>query len=123
MKEAPMKLRDFIAALEKCDQNSDVVLDHENRAVSHLISWRGSYSELSLDSCIDGKPVKVSELLKDCRDAIGKTFGGYKGGDFQMNADTLVYADEYSAASGVATCGVAKEGLKTVIETVMINSF
>jgi len=123
MKEAPMKLKDLIAELEKCDQNSPVLFADDNRIPSRLISWRGSYSELSIDSEIDGPAVKTSEFLKQCKEAIGATFEGYKGGDFVMSEDSLVYADEYSTSSCVAACGIVERGGRTLIETIMVNHY
>lgn len=123
MKEAPLHLEDLIEKLAKCNPDNEVYFDYENRPVSHLISWRGVYAELSLDSNHDGKAVKTGELLENCRTAIGKEFTGYKGGEFVMSEHSLVYADEYSTASGFATCDVVEKDGKTIIETIRVNSY
>ncbi len=56
-----------------------------------LIAWRGDYGELSLTSGESSIGTAFSELL----DADGKTFIGYKGGQFQMHCGTPIWGDNY----------------------------
>lgn len=62
-------------------------------------SWRGDYSELAIGDY--GKPQAYSahELADVLKAAIGKTFEGYKGGDFVMNGCTGVHLSDYDSSS------------------------
>lgn len=60
----------------------------------NLDSWRGAYSQLTLDYSFGGKDVTLGELLDDLESSVkGRVFHGYKGGEFRMNLDTSVWAD------------------------------
>lgn len=52
-------------------------------------SYRGYYSDLAFERS-DGFR-KASEILSDCLSALGKTFEGWKGGDFLMSEDTPLW--------------------------------
>lgn len=52
-------------------------------------SYRGYYEDLAFEPS-DGFR-KASDLLADCLSALGKTFEGWKGGDFLMKEDTPVW--------------------------------
>lgn len=66
-----------------------------------LHSWRGVYEHLALDFTQDSQaPVTtVATLLKDCEEAKGKTFEGWKGGDFTMNDGTPVWISQEGSAN------------------------
>jgi len=87
-----------------------------------LDSWRGVYSELTLDYDIGGKDVTLGELLKDLETSIkGKVFRGYKGGNYRMNIDTPVWADPSGVYNQRMIIGVEDTEdcimLKTMIKT------
>jgi len=58
-------------------------------------SYRGYYSDLA----IEPGETRVGDLLDVLKDSLGKTFTGYKGGDFVMKKNTPLWV----ANSGV--CG------------------
>lgn len=60
-------------------------------------SWRGSYSELSFPPA---EGVTLSAMSDALKDALDKTFEGYKGGDFTMHLATEVYIDPYGSCPG-----------------------
>ena len=66
-------------------------------ALSEPHSHRGYYSDLSLEP---GTAQDAKALLEDCKGALGKTFQGYKGGDFEMHCDVPVWVAFYG------DCGV-----------------
>lgn len=51
-------------------------------------SYRGYYDELAF---VPEENTTVGEMLKEAKDALGKTFFGYKGGDYKMDKDTPVW--------------------------------
>ncbi|MHA2181075.1 MAG: hypothetical protein ACXAAH_06610 [Promethearchaeota archaeon] len=84
-------------------------------------SWRGSYDELAL-SYVDGIDINVKSLdlkkfIEILKEADGKTYMGYKGGDFTMNRETPVWVDNYSHSSETAVVGLIDLGWKVIIET------
>ena len=56
-------------------------------------SYRGYYSDLAFDT--QQKLVFVADFLKQCRNALGRTYVGYKGGDFTMASDTPLWRASY----------------------------
>lgn len=77
--------------------------------ITKLKSWRGVYSELTLDYDINKNKssVTLGDLIKDLKNSIkGKVFRGYKGGEFRMNIDTPVWADPYGMYNERAIIGV-----------------
>jgi len=51
-------------------------------------SWRGVYAELAFEPAND---VTISSMLAEAEGAVGRTFEGWKGGDFTMNRDTEIH--------------------------------
>ncbi len=56
-------------------------------------SYRGFYDQLAVEPA---ENVRVADMLKDLRGAIGSTYHGYKGGEYTMNEYTEVYLAEYA---------------------------
>jgi hypothetical protein len=88
-------LGDFIKDLEKLPKNKAVQIELGVYPFE-FDSWRGSYRELSLD--YSKTPITVSELLKEAKKAVGKTFEGYKGGDFTMSTHTPIHIAAYGSS-------------------------
>jgi len=94
---AEYNLGDFVKDLEKCDQEAIIKFD-DNKKPQDFASWRGSYCNLALSYEIqewhhneDFFDVKVKDILEKAKDTIGKTFTGWKGGDFLMDESTPIY--------------------------------
>jgi len=56
-------------------------------------SYRGYYSDLYFERHDGTRP--ASELLAECKAAMGKVFTGYKGGDYVMGALTPLWVASY----------------------------
>jgi hypothetical protein len=69
-----------------------------------LMSYRGYYSDLAIDAGDSERT--VDQVLSALRSANGKTFYGYKGGDFTMGRGTLVWVSSYGECTGVGVTGV-----------------
>lgn len=100
-------LGQLIKKVEKIIKNEDHICDFSNseKLVYYdfcsiyplsIDSWRSQYDQLALDWNTGDNPLTASSFLKVLKNANGKIFEGYKGGDFLMNLDTLVYIDNYS---------------------------
>lgn len=68
------------------------------------ISYRGYYSDLAFEP--DATPRPVADVLAMARGCMGKTFEGYKGGDFDMGARTPLWSAHYGESSGDRIMGL-----------------
>lgn len=60
--------------------------------VNDFFSWRGSYSEPSIWSS-GAKVYTVSELIDRLNQFFGSIQTGWKGGEFEMRSDSLLWCD------------------------------
>ena len=67
-----------------------------NNYTGEFMSYRGYYEHLALT--VGSSQSKVSDVLEEARNCIGKEFEGYKGGDFIMSEDNFVFCSDYSYA-------------------------
>ena len=89
-----------------------------------LDSWRGSYAELALgyelfgyDGDADWGSMRIDTLLEDLESAVGKTYEGWKGGDYTMDLDTPVWVDNPGNSSNTAIVDVVDEGYQLILIT------
>jgi hypothetical protein len=80
-------------------------------------SWRGSYSELALDYKSGSDEMPVSKFLELLKSTVGKTFTGYKGGDFEMDEHTPVWVANYSESGSTAVVDVLDFDSQVVLVT------
>lgn len=92
-----MTLGELIEALEALAPDRAISVGGE------ADSYRGYYSDLAFEPGMSGT---VGELLATCRDAMGKSFEGYKGGDYYMAANTPIWLSFYGVASGDRLMGL-----------------
>jgi hypothetical protein len=92
-----LTLGDVIDALERCERNSWVRYDFGNLVPDGLRSYRGYYEQLALGWREIGgkKAIIVSDLLQECKQAVGLIFTGYKGGRYRMTRDTEIWVANY----------------------------
>ena len=89
-----MRLGKLIEVLEALPQDLVVPKGFHN---PH--SWRGDYYELAFEPLEE--PVKVGQLLEAAKSALGRTFQGWKGGDYKMGAmSRCYYAGEGDTGDG-----------------------
>jgi hypothetical protein len=58
----------------------------------HPHSDRGNYDELAFDPMPESK---IRDMLENAESAVGKTFDGWKGGEYIMDLGTPVYIGEF----------------------------
>jgi hypothetical protein len=78
-----LTLGTLIAALEKTPADARVA----NLRDAH--SYRGYYRDLAFER--NSGTRSAAELLVECEAAMGKVFEGYKGGNYVMDARTLLW--------------------------------
>src|SRR5579884_2690083 len=91
-----LMLGELILKLEAVqNKNKPVAFDDPVYHPVDIGSWRGSYCELALEYSQDGEVLSTAILLQMLKNAIGKTFGGYKGGEYMMGKTTPVWVANY----------------------------
>lgn len=92
------ELIDKLAAADK-----DKTVRNQNGAYISAAcdSYRGYYSDLAFDW---GDKCTVAEILASANEALGKTFTGYKGGEYTMSENTPLWVADYGC------CGEAVLG-------------
>lgn len=98
-------LGDLIKDLEKYPPNAWISIAPFNLEPTGFNSYRGYYSDLSIDYTI-GDGLNCGQLLKEAKECIGKTFTGYKGGDFTMTENTVIWLAPYGRTTDVMLTGV-----------------
>lgn len=87
-----MELGKLIQRLEQADPDLAVRMGFGS---PH--SYRGYYDELAFEP----EPnVSVGDMLEAAKGALGKTFIGYKGGEFTMDEYTTVWISRYGEGEG-----------------------
>lgn len=112
-----MTLGTFIAALEEMPHGA-IINYHTGSHPSEPLSYRGYYNHLAFG--YDGSPdTTVERVLAWARGAMGRTFEGYKGGDYVMHERTPVWSASYGTSmDGRRIVAVRKAGDRVAIVTV-----
>lgn len=103
------------------DDEQEVRFDFGSFYPNGLMSWRGSYRELAIDYSDkwddNNKPPKLSQFIKELKEAIGKTYEGYKGGDFIMGKTTPIWVAHYGDSGETAVVDILDEDYKIILRT------
>jgi len=110
-----MTLGRFIDALEKCDPQSNIYFDFCGFVPTEFFSYRGFYDQLALG--FDNLQKNVADILGLAREAVGKSFEGWKGGSFTMSSNTPIWVSLPSACFGTGIFAVKDTGLSVIIMT------
>ena len=102
---------------QKDGEEATVRYDFEYLFPTSIDSWRGSYNELALNFETQGEEMKVSEFLNMLKECIGKTFTGYKGGNFTMHKGTPIWVANYSHSGNTAVIDVVDNGYVVLLIT------
>lgn len=113
-----MKLGRLIQLLESCQQDAIIIFDFGRCVPTTVCSSRGDYSDLSLQWAYDDPKYyerKVADVLVNLKAAIGKTFTGYKGGDYRMDQYTQICVDNSGDWTNTQIVGVRDLGYGYVV--------
>ncbi len=115
-----MTISDAIQALRNF--HSDAPCRYEDGGEpGEAMSYRGYYSDLAFADRNQISPATAGDVLAALRIAEGQTFHGYKGGDFLMGSDTVIWRSAYGDASGMAWMDIEPEAGACVIKTKLIE--
>lgn len=100
-----LTLGEFIKVLERMPGEADVQYDC-GYTPDGTCSWRGNYSELAFGHSHYSRTIHtVADVLRDAREAIGREFNGWKGGEYTMTEKTPVWADASGESCGQQIVG------------------
>lgn len=112
------KLEPIVEKQKERKDEATVFYDFGNLFPTEIDSWRGSYAELALNYTESGEsPMKVSAFLSLLKESVGKTFQGYKGGDFTMSNDTPVWVANYGRSGNTAVIDIVDDGYQVIVMT------
>lgn len=114
-----LNLGELIFLLSRIAPESEVRYDFARFTPEGLDSYRGYYDQLALG--YGEKEITVAELLKICKDMVGATRQGYKGGDFQMGESTPVWMAQWGDCYDTAIVGVIDTGYQAILETAYVG--
>lgn len=100
-------LGDLIEDLSKYPENACVEIKPFNLYPTGFCSYRGYYSDLSIDYTLDEySGLSCGQLLEKAKECVGKVFEGYKGGDFKMTKHSVIWLANYSTTTDAILTGV-----------------
>jgi hypothetical protein len=127
-----LSLGEIIEKLEKCglthgEENEPKTVDYDFATAipTFLDSWRGSYDELALGFKLSGydndeehfAQTKAEDLLSELKSAIGKTFTGWKGGEYKMTKNTPVWVANSGNVNNTGIIDVIDDGYRIILMT------
>jgi len=115
-----MTIGELISALKRKDQAEEVSFDFVHLKPNGTIhSYRGDYRQIALGydcSCKSSpKRVTVGELVALLQSAIGETFIGYKGGEYEMHEGAIVHVANYGESGSTVIVDVADQLYVTLV--------
>lgn len=118
------------AACAGCSKSVDarpavVRIEWNSMKIGRWNSYRGYYEHLALDFHMprdrDVADIDIFSFRDTCRDLIGSTIIGYKGGEYKVSSNTALWVSEYGSASGVAITGFKQVAGMFLLETAIID--
>lgn len=112
-------LKNQDAVIEKYKHEAKVCYDFEYLFPKTIDSWRGIYTELALDfvSSSEDDEMGITDFYNMLTDCIGKTFTGYKGGEFVMGKSTPVWVANYGNTGNTAVVDIIDNEYQVIIMT------
>ena len=104
--ESNYSIGNFIEDLKKFNPKANITIPPFNLNPTGFDSYRGYYSDLALEYTTENSYMTAGELLKKAEECIGKTFTGYKGGEFEMTEDTTLWIANYGKSTDVVVTGI-----------------
>ena len=99
-------LGNLIDDLSKYPESANVEIAPFCLYPTGLTSYRGYYSDLAIMYGDSSHALTCGQLLKECKKAVGRKFYGYKGGEFEMSKNTVLWIAPYGRTTDVVVTGV-----------------
>lgn len=130
----PITLGDLIVLLRHQPQDHHVVFDFGSAIPTDVDSYRGYYEQLAIGyemGLASGCPQSdghdpdnlctVAELLERLQDVLGRTYSGWKGGEYEMGEHTRMWAANAGHSTSTAITGIASCTWQTVLTTAFVD--
>jgi hypothetical protein len=114
-----MTLGELTAALKRKDREADVTFGLDYFRPSCVDSYRGYYEDLAIGFS-NNTDCTVAQLIAMLEAANGKTFTGWKGGQFTMDDDTAMWAANPGRTGSMAIVDVVEVGHQIWLKTEMV---
>lgn len=114
-----LSLGGLIAFLENLGAKDTPVVFDVGGSVGVENSYRGYYSDLALER-YSAEQKTAGDLLEQCKNCVGATYEGYKGGSYRMSPETILWAAPYGVC-GLAITGVKLIDCQVVLQTLDID--
>ena len=113
-----MTLGEMVNALKQMDLSEKLIeYDFSGQQPGVWMgSWRGVYSQFAI-SHEPGEGADAEAFLQSLESCIGRTFYGWKGGEFLMDESTPVWVDNSGQSHSTRVVGVKDFGWRVVILT------
>ena len=117
---------EIIEALQMQDDDKEVYFDFCRAfPLLEVASWRGVYSEPAIDWAVNRrsqhfrphKAPTVKELREYLTDKIGTPLYGYKGGEFRLKGQSLLYVDGDGEYTSTVITGVVRSRPDVILVT------
>ena len=99
-------LGNLIEDLSKYPKDAKVYIEPFCLYPTDFGSYRGYYSDLSIEFTTESNGLNCGELLDKAKNCVGKSFYGYKGGDFEMTKNSVIWISNYGKVSNIILTGV-----------------
>ena len=114
------KLEAYIT-LDGKKKSERILIDFAGLMPTGLSSYRGYYHQLAIEydeaTWADRKDMRIAKFLKLCKEAVGKEFTGWKGGEFTMSKDTPLWVANSGNTGSTIVTGVIVVWSGLMIET------
>lgn len=119
-----MTLGEMISTLSRKDQNASIRYDFVHFYPTTIESWRGVYAELAIGYSNVPDPEEgyvpiVAQFLAKLKEAVGKEYHGWKGGEYIMHENTPMHV----ANSGEAGNTIISDIIEGDREIVFVTAF
>lgn len=113
-----LKLGELIEALEPlCKEETLIEFDTGDIPMG-LCSYRGYYKDLSITYDKNVGYMFAEKFLNMLKNAVGKIFVGWKGGEFMMSATSEVWVSNEGECKNTKICGISLSENKVILYTV-----
>lgn len=128
-----LTIGETIAALKEAQYNRDAWIEYDfgGFVPYHAKSYRGFYDQLAIGF---GPSTPQTEwekrticktpaaLIAELEQSVGRTYEGYKGGEYTMRADTPLWVANTGEAPGTGVVGVRSLNYMLIINTAYIDA-
>ena len=98
-----MSANDIIEKLKEFESTNKLVVIEMNNEIYtsdfDADSWRGSYSLPAIGYSYDNSGVSIETAIDNLNEANGREVTGYKGGEYQLNADDPIFVANYGESN------------------------